>query len=166
MSIASDTTLDNTINLSGSSADILIGTNQSLTLGADAEVNLNGNGSRIDGGSSGSQLTNLGTITAGGTDGINRTITDLTFDNQGTVEVEDGRTLNLFGNEFWTNSGAFVVGDSSSRLNLSGTFTTAGLGLVDNTAGGTAELRGTLINTGDTFALDATTGDILSLIHI
>ena len=93
LAIASDTTLDSTVNLSGFSAEISINSNQSLTLGAGAEVNLTGSTSSIDGSSAtSSQLTNLGTITAGGTDGINRTISNLAFDNQGTVEVQDGRT--------------------------------------------------------------------------
>ena len=96
LAIASDTTLDNTVNLSGVSAEISINTSQSLTLGAGAEVNLTGSASSIDGGNAtSSQLTNLGTITAGGTDGIDRTISNLAFDNQGTVQVQDGRTLNV-----------------------------------------------------------------------
>ena len=93
---ASDTTLNNTVNLSGVSAEISINTSQSLTLGAGAEVNLTGSASSIDGSSAtSSQLTNLGTITAGGTDGTNRFISNLAFDNQGTVQVQDGRTLNV-----------------------------------------------------------------------
>jgi hypothetical protein len=64
-----------------------------------------------------------------------------------------GTTLTLNGS--WSN--ASTISATNATVNLGGTFTEAALGVFQR-AGGTVNLTGLLDNTGQTLALDATTG--------
>jgi RHS repeat-associated protein len=97
-------------------------------------------------------VVNQGTIAAdvnGGTISVEAQ----PFTNQGLAQSFNGGTLILSGS--WSNSGTLVV--SNGTLNLSGSFTTAGLGAI-NRSNGTVMVSGTLENTGSTLALDAAAG--------
>ncbi|MDB5348932.1 MAG: repeat-associated core domain protein [Planctomycetota bacterium] len=64
------------------------------------------------------------------------------IEGTGTVKALNGATLNLTGTG-WTNAG--TLAETSSTLNLGGTFTTTGLGFVD-ALGGAVRFTGTLTN--------------------
>ena len=108
------------------------------------------------GGSSNASFTNQGTINAdvaGGTirlDGTN-------WSNSGSapkgIQVATGAAVTLAGS--WTNAGT-IAAAAGSTLNLGGAFATAALGAI-NAADATVNLTGTLTNTGQTLALNATT---------
>ena len=73
--------------------------------------------------------------------------------NEGTI-LATGNALTLGGN--WSNvNGTLAI--TSGTLNLGGSFTTAGLGTFQYTAG-TVNLTGILNNTDDTLTLDSSTG--------
>ncbi|MEI9924494.1 MAG: DUF4347 domain-containing protein [Bradyrhizobium sp.] len=74
----------------------------------------------------------------------------------GTVEAVGGGIVTLTNS--WSNAGTLHIdANASSTINLAGSFTTAGIGTI-NRAGGVVNLTGTLINTGATLTLNATTG--------
>jgi hypothetical protein len=74
--------------------------------------------------------------------------------NQGLIDSDVTGTITIDGTG-WANSG--TIQSSGGTLDLDGEFSTAGLGDF-RTVGGLVRILGDLDNTGDTFALDATTG--------
>jgi hypothetical protein len=102
-----------------------------------------------------SPLVNQGTISA---DLSNYTLVVSCFVNQGRLNALNGGTLQFSGT--WSSNSGVISNDASS-IDLGGTFTTAGLGSIVDVGGGTITLDGTLINTGSTLTLNATTGSWL-----
>src|SRR5262249_40190686 len=73
----------------------------------------------------------------------------------GTVEVADGTSsITLAGN--WNNLGTIIL--NAGTLNMDGTFTRGGIGVVNRT-GGTLNIVGFMDNSGGTLTLNSTTGD-------
>ena len=169
------------VRQSGSSTgNITVEGNSTLTLSETTSVS----GRRIDLGSAqfigGDRfLVNLGTITATEADatGIRiRSLNGLTnggllaasaagsrlqientvrvFENLGAIVAEDGAVVTINA-EAWSNAG--VISVQGGTLNLGGGFTTAGLGTLER-SGGEVNLTGRLDNSGDTLALNASTG--------
>ena len=104
------------------------------------------------GGPANVSVVNQGTIScdvSGGTIYLN----DQPFSNQGLAQAINGGTLTL--NNTWSNSGTLV--ESGGTLNLGGSFSLAGLGMLNRT-NGTINVTGTLLNTGSTLTLNAATG--------
>jgi pimeloyl-ACP methyl ester carboxylesterase len=71
------------------------------------------------------------------------------FDNNGTITIPSGQTLQLGGLN-WVNAG--VITANGATLNLDGSFTAASIGNF-NASGGLVNLQGTLNNAGETLAL-------------
>ncbi|MHC4715379.1 MAG: hypothetical protein ACYS5V_00265 [Planctomycetota bacterium] len=67
--------------------------------------------------------------------------------NQGTIEIGDGKTVELHGG--WTNEGTIRI--DHGTLKLEGSFTTPGMGTIENNDG-LIEIRGRLDNTGHTLS--------------
>src|SRR5262249_35706328 len=119
-----------------------------LTIGADILVH--GKNGVIS--FPGQTFANQGTISAdvaGGTITLNGSH----WSNSGTPQATNGGTLTLQGT--WSNSN--IISADGGTVNLSGSFTLAGLGTV-NGSGGTINLMGTLDTGGGTLAFTATTG--------
>ena len=80
--------VNNTFNLDGNSADLVVDGDNTLTLGSSAQVNLNASSSEIRSdflvGGTGT-VVNQGTITADGTNGGTQFIDPDIFTNEGTV---------------------------------------------------------------------------------
>jgi RHS repeat-associated protein len=137
-------TLDaTTINLNGNFSSL--GTiNHTLTLGPTSQINLNGQGSRLtseSGGVGTAQLINQGIITVSGTTGSRRIQGD-EFQNQGTIAVQDGATLDVVSG-FENTVGSIVLGNESTlNFNNGTSITSADLGNIDETAGGRIYLNG------------------------
>ena len=142
--------------------DLDISSGATLTLGAG--LTLHGQSGEITG-----TFINQGTInadlagrTAGSTADEDLTLIGTGWINQGTLQVDNGATLNTAGT--WSNTGKMNV-QAGATLNLGGSFTTAGLGIFApapagsfSRTGGTVNVTGTLDNTGSTLALDSRTG--------
>jgi hypothetical protein len=167
-------TLDNAaLNIGNVSADTLYNYDVDgpsvLTLGSHLTVNQTGNSANFSGyyNQAGSGIVNAGTINAG-FNGGNFTIGDVSFTNQGTINVSNGDRFNINSTAFantsggavivsggigsissssWSNSGSLIV--SGGTLNLGSSFSLAQLGTVNHTAG-TLALTGTLNDTGAT----------------
>ncbi|MCE9591901.1 MAG: Ig-like domain-containing protein [Planctomycetes bacterium] len=137
--------------------------NTTLTIGSSMTVHggsAQGYGGQIGysdyfGGGTNVALVNQGTINAD----VNATSLTIkptgvgTFINSGSLQATNGGTLNLTG--IWDNNG--TLSETNSTLNLNGAFTTADIGTFSRT-GGTVNLTGVLTNTGNTLALNTTTG--------
>ncbi len=146
------------------------------TLGGDGEIRFRGNSiitnyhettfgpgltiHRADASSSdisivGGSITNRGTIRAD-VGGQIRILGNTSLVNAagGVLSAVEGGTLSLLAPS-WSNTGQIVV--NNAKLNLGGSFTTAGLGAYTRT-GGTINLVGLLDNTGNTLVLNDTTG--------
>ena len=140
---------------------ISISTGATLTLGPGLTVH--GQSGAING-----TFINQGTISAdlagrlaGSTANEDLTLIGTGWINQGTLQVENGATLNTVGT--WSSTG--TISEQGSTLNLGGSFTTAGLGIFApapavsfNRSGGTVNLTGTLDNSGNILPLDSRTG--------
>jgi hypothetical protein len=153
-------TLDNaTLNIGNSSGDDVDSDDVSgpavLTLGSHLTVNQTGGNADF----SGSGIVNAGTINAG-FNGGNLTIGDVSFTNQGTIDVSNGDTVNINATS-WSNSGSISV--SGGTLNLRGSLTLAQLGTLTH-AGGTVNVTGTLDDTGAT--LNVGTGTALGTVTL
>ncbi len=98
----------------------------------------------------GSNWTNPGAIQA--SSGGSLTLAG-SWSSSGVIGVTGGGTLAL--NGAWSNTG--TISETSSTVNLGGTFTLASMGTF-NRSGGAVNLTGTLTNTGSTLALSASTG--------
>ena len=125
------------LNISGLSGNLGVAT----LSGAGSSLTLNGSSYVIDQGLSAPAGT---TLTLNGTWRSASTITAA----NATLSLGDGVNA-------WTNAGTILA--TNSTVNLGGPLTWATLGLFQPT-GGTVNLTGLLDNTGQTLALDATTG--------
>src|SRR6202044_644016 len=88
------------------------------------------------------------------------TIGDVSFTNDGTINVSNGDTVNL-DSTGWSNAGTINV--SGGTLNLESPFTTAQLGTIDH-SGGAIDIAGTLNNAGAT--LNIGTGTALGTLTL
>jgi hypothetical protein len=95
---------------------------------------------------------NLGSATLTGT-GSQLSVSGTSWTIDQNLAAANGQTLSLGGS--WTNAATFTA--SNATVNLGGTFTLAGLGTFNRTAG-TVNLTGTLDASASGLALDATTG--------
>ena len=179
-------TLDNaTLNIgNGSSSDYVYNDDISaaavLTLGPNLTINQTGGNAYLYGydDRTGSGIVNEGTINAG-FNGGSFTINDVSFTNQGTINVSNGDSVTISPTSFsnaaggllsvnggtlsitatgWTNGG--VISESTGTLNLGGSLTLAQLGTVTHTGGilnitGTLDDTGTTLNVGSGTALGA-----------
>lgn len=127
-----------------------IATGGALTLGPSTIAE--GGLGRFDGAGA---LVNQGRISAT-VAGETLVIAPASFMNTGTLEARNGAALTLGASgTTWTNNG--VINVDASTVNLGGTFTTAGLGVL-NRVGGTVNLTGIMDNSGNTFTLNDSTG--------
>ena len=179
-------TLDNaTLNIGGSSTDYLYNYDASaaavLTLGTHLTINQTGSTAYLYGydDRTGSGIVNEGTINAG-YNGGSFTINDISFTNQGTINVSNGDSVTINATSFsnatggilslnggtlsitstgWSNAG--TISESAGTLNLGGSLTLAQLGTVNHT-GGVINITGTLDDTGTT--LNVGTGTALGAV--
>ena len=132
-----------------------------MTFGPSLTINQTGPSADLAGydDRTGSGIVNEGTIDAGFNGGT-FTIGDVSFTNDGTINVSNGDTVNL---DFtgWSNAGTINV--SGGTLNLESTFTTAQLGTIDH-SGGAIDIAGTLNNAGAT--LNIGTGTALGTLTL
>jgi hypothetical protein len=159
-------TLDNaTLNIGNNSTDYLYNYDANgpavLTLGAHLTITQAGSYAYLTGYSnrSGSGIVNAGTINAnfsGGTFNIG----DVSFSNQGAINVSNGDMLNI-SSTAWSNAGSITL--NGGTLGLGGSFTLAQLGTLNRT-GGTVNLTGTLDDTGVT--LNVGTGTTLGTLTL
>ena len=101
-------------------------------------------------------FTNGGTARASGGGVLTLSPTG-SWTNSGLAEATSGSVLNIAPTLAWSNAGVIRLADAASTVNLNGSFTTAGLGTVDNAAGGALNLLGALNNTASTLTLTAAT---------
>ena len=180
-------TLDNaTLNIgNGSSTDYVYNDDISaaavLTLGTHLTINQTGSTAYLYGydDRTGSGIVNEGTINAG-YNGGSFTINDISFINQGTINVSNGDSVTINATSFsnatggilslnggtlsitstgWSNAG--TISESAGTLNLGGSLTLAQLGTVNHT-GGVINITGTLDDTGTT--LNVGTGTALGAV--
>ena len=180
-------TLDNaTLNIgNGSSTDYVYNDDISaaavLTLGTHLTINQTGSTAYSTGydDRTGSGIVNEGTINAG-YNGGSFTINDISFTNQGTINVSNGDSVTINATSFsnaaggilslnggtlsitstgWSNAG--TISESAGTLNLGGSLTLAQLGTVNHT-GGVINITGTLDDTGTT--LNVGTGTALGAV--
>ncbi len=154
-----DQTFDDAVvdigNSAGNSVLYSYGANAQLTFGVKLTIDQTGRYAEIDNYSSGSSITNEGTIDAelaGGT----FTISGQTFVNSGTIDIANDDLVDLgSGMTSLVNTGAIDIG-ANSTLNLQGTaLATADLGEIADK--GTLIISGTLANTGETFTVPGAT---------
>ena len=125
-----------------------------LTLGPTLTIDQTGSNADLTGydDRSGSGIVNEGTINAefnGGT----FTIGDVSFTNEGTINVANGDTVDI-NSTSWSNSGSIDV--SGGTLNLGSSFTFAQLGTLNHT-GGIVNVTGTLNDAGATLNVGTST---------
>ena len=149
-------TFDNaTINLGNASgyydyldvADVSGAGNQVLTLGSGVTINIVGYAQITAGSYSGDGIINQGAIDDTGASGFLQ-IGGNAFTNQGTIDVGNGETLNVYSTSF-ANSGTITV-DGTSTILFDDTLTTAQLGTVNAASGATLDFAGGLDNVGAT----------------
>jgi hypothetical protein len=165
-----------TFNLDGSGVKLAIDGSTTLTLGSGTLVRGRGSlgATQFAAGTNG--LVNQGTIRAdlagqtltiaadtftnqagalaAATNGGMLTVSG-TWSNAGQMTASNGATLEFEDN--WNNAGGTVTLDATSTLNLGGTSVAAGLGTIDNSAGGTVNVTGKITNTGTNLTFGATT---------
>ena len=78
------------------------------------------------------------------------------WSNAGQIRASNASTLDYNGT--WNNTGGTVTIDGTSILNLDGISTPAGLGTINNSAGGTVNVTGKLNNTGNNLTFTPATG--------
>jgi hypothetical protein len=133
-------TLDNAaITISGY-LDVLDATNYTLTLGADTTVDLSGSNDYLY-----DSITNLGSVgVTGGTAYFADNSTGSTFDNQGSVSVDNGM-LNVYNSTF-SNEGSVEVGNGGLLSIYTASFSNTGTITVGS--GGALQLYSPLADAG------------------
>lgn len=143
----------------GQNAWVSIEGTSTLTIGASSTIRLVGTGSRLGqarafGGTY--TLINNGTIEANGATNAQYSVQPTNFTNNGTVQSLAG---SLTVNANWTSPGTLRY--TEGQILLDGTLTaTGGLGPIVDGGNGNIVVAGTLVNTGNTITLNATTGDL------
>src|SRR5208282_1995170 len=134
-----------------------------LTLAANLTIDHVGTYAVLDTsqyGRSTSEIINNGTINADLSGGSFTIQGAGIFDNQGTISVSNGDTVDISSTS-WSNTGSIDV--SGGTLNLGSTFTFAQLGTLDHT-GGIVNMTGTLNDAGAT--LNVGTGTALGTLTL
>jgi hypothetical protein len=143
----------------GTNSWISIEGTSTVTLGAGTTVRLIGNNSRLGqartfGGTY--TLINNGVIEGNGASNASYSIQPTNFTNNGTLQSLAG---SLTVNANWTSPGTLRY--TEGQLLLDGTLTaTGGLGPIIDAGNGSIAVSGTLVNSGNTITLNATTGDL------
>ncbi|GEM_PF-4461221 len=171
---------DQTVHLNGAGSRLRADGDWTVNIGGNGAIYLRGDGSAIDSTAGFGTVRNDGRIIA---DGTSNTIfiTPENFENAGRVEVRNGSlaqigdgTSNavLFGESVvdvqdgsvrfvgnWSNAGTIEL--QNADCELGGTFQTSQIGTIVRDGTSNTILVGEAVNTGNTWDLAATTGDLV-----